>query len=106
MATFTYRVLTPNSTIPLGSSFISTLNIGHPGQISDVSLSLIGLNHAWSSDLDVMLRHETATEDRTLQVMSDVAVGATISNATLVFDDSASEVLAVDPLGPFVDSGI
>ncbi len=43
MATFTYRVSTPNTAIPLGSSFISTLSIGHPGLITDVSLSLIGL---------------------------------------------------------------
>ena len=105
MATFTY---TNNSglTFPDNGATSQALNIfglaGHA--ITDVSVTLTGLNHTWASDLDILLVAPDTVHN--LLFMSDVRSSDDFVNSTLTFSDTATDILSDISDSAPIDSGL
>ena len=81
-------------TIPaLGAATVYPLVIpvsGLAGHITGVKVSLLGLNHTWPDDLDVLL---VGPNNNSVLLMSDVGGSADLINLPLTFSDAASSSL-------------
>ena len=64
---------------------------GLTGTITDVNLSINGLSHTYSDDIDIMLAHPTPATNAT--VMSDAGGANGIVGGNLVLDDEAANQL-------------
>ena len=85
----------PNpTTIPTsgaGSPYPSTINVsGLTGLVSGLQVTLTGLSHSYSDDIDILLVGPTGA--RAL-LMSDVGGSLSLNGATLVFDPNAASFL-------------
>ena len=72
---------------------------GINGPVSRVTVSVIGLNHAYPDDVDLLL---VGPRGQKVMLMSDAGGSAVINNVTLNFDDAAAAVL---PNGATIASG-
>ncbi len=90
------RVAVPASGGAASSPYPSTLDVSRMrGLVSDVDVTLTGLSHARSQDLDVVL---VGPGGQAVTLLSDSADGS-VAGASLTFDDEAPSVL------PAVGSG-
>jgi Ca2+-binding RTX toxin-like protein len=82
----------------------STLTItGLPGAITDLYLTLTGVDHTFAGDLDILLVGPDGTK---LMVMSDIGGNADLEDATLILRDSADQALpAVAPVDGIIAPG-
>ena len=88
----------PNAiTIPssgAGNPYPSTINVsGLTGGINSLKVTLTGLSHTWSDDIDVLLVGPSGAK---ALLMSDTGGSNTLNNVTLVFDPSATGFLPDD----------
>jgi serine protease len=60
-----------------------------------VDVQLLGLTHAWPSDIDVLL---VGPQGQNLVLLSDAGGGWSVSNLDLTFDDAATQSLPQDAL--------
>ncbi|MBK7433389.1 MAG: M36 family metallopeptidase [Chitinophagaceae bacterium] len=58
------------------------------------SVSLIGINHTWSGDLDIAVQSPTGTN---VMLLSDVGGSADFINNTLIFNDAAPGLFTTPP---------
>lgn len=73
------------------SPYPSTINVsGLGGVVSNITVTLRGFNHTWSSDVDVLL---VGPGGQKMLLMSDAGTGAPGANANLTFSDSAAAFL-------------
>jgi serralysin len=103
MAVFTYT-FDLSADIPNNGTYSHVIAItGLDAHLmTEVSMSLIGVTHSFSGDLDVLLVGPDA--GRNLQVMSDVGGTASLDDATLILSDDATQVIAAT--GGVIDSGV
>ena len=74
-----------------GSPYPSTINVsGLGGVVSNITVTLRGLNHTWPSDIDVLL---VGPGGQKMLLMSDAGTTASAANANLTFSDSAAGFL-------------
>jgi subtilisin-like proprotein convertase family protein len=78
---------------------ITTSGLAAP--IQDVDVTLNGLTHTWSDDLDVLLAGPGA---KNTMLMSDAGGGGDISGASLTFNDEAANALP-DGITPPIGTG-
>ncbi len=68
---------------------------GQPAAVTDVNVRLIGMNHTWPDDIDILL---VGPEGQNLIIMSDVGGSADLVNVDLTFDDAAAGLLPDESL--------
>jgi uncharacterized repeat protein (TIGR01451 family) len=95
--TSTNRLVIPHGEgVELTASAIPVSGVG--GAVSKAVVTLSGLSHGYSSDLDVVLQ---APGGQTVVLLSDVGGSTSATNVTLTFDDAASTL----PLASALRSG-
>jgi subtilisin-like proprotein convertase family protein len=67
--------------------FPSTINVGNAGAVSGVSVTLHDVSSTFPADLDVLL---VAPDGHAVMLMSDAAVGSSVSHADLTFSDGGA----------------
>jgi subtilisin-like proprotein convertase family protein len=73
------------------SPFPSIINItGFNNPLADVNIHLLGVNHTWPDDMDILLEGPAG---QNLILMSDTGGSLDIANLTLTFDDAAPTLL-------------
>jgi subtilisin-like proprotein convertase family protein len=83
-----------------GVPFPSSIAVaGVPGVVTHVTVTLFGVSHTFSDDIDVILR---APGGQGVMLMSDAGSGFDLTNANLAFDDCATRVV---PNGTQISSG-
>ena len=76
----------------LANPFPSTITVsGFQHSILRMRVTLVGLSHSYSDDLDILL---VAPDGRSTYLLSDTGGEFTVNNATLTFDDTATNGLA------------
>jgi subtilisin-like proprotein convertase family protein len=69
---------------------------GVAGTVGELTVTLVGLDHAYPADLDVLL---VGPEGQNVTLMSDAGGGIDADDATLVFDDGAEQTTSIgDPI--------
>jgi subtilisin-like proprotein convertase family protein len=68
----------------------TTVVSGVTGTVDKVTVTLLGLTHTWSGDIDIML---SSPSNQTVLVMSDCGYGSKLTNAVMAFDDIAASML-------------
>jgi uncharacterized repeat protein (TIGR01451 family) len=73
------------------SLYPSTIDLsGVPGQISKVTVTVVGITHTFPDDLDILL---VGPAGQKVMLMSDAGSGNALNNVQLTFDDSAASSL-------------
>lgn len=80
-----------------GTPYPYPINIGLPGNVTDVNLVLSGLSHTFPEDLDVVLVNPAGA--KTI-VLSDACDSVDVTNVTWTFDDSAATGLPANTATP------
>jgi subtilisin-like proprotein convertase family protein len=63
---------------------------GVTGTVDKVTISLNGITHAWSGDIDIMV---SSPSNQTVLLMSDCGNGSHLTNANFTFDSTALSIL-------------
>lgn len=74
---------------PFGSAILLS---GMTGLVSNVSVRLNGLTHTWLQDLSVLLLGPNGYQ---VMLLSSAGCDSSLQNASLVFDDSATDLLPI-----------
>ncbi len=92
MAAFTYTNLTPTGTIADAtvSRGIDVSGLTYGQLITGVSMTMIGLQHTWLLDFDIMLM---APGGQNLMVMSDVMGSLNSAYSDVTFSDAGLDIL-------------
>jgi hypothetical protein len=81
--------------------FPSTIDVaGRPAGVTDLDVQLLGLDHTWPADLDVLL---VGPQGQQVTLMSDAGADNAVADVDLVFDDEAAGPL---PDNQVIASGI
>ena len=94
----TYSIQAPGTTggtIGPASPYPSVLHVSSLGQVTNVTVTLIGISHTYASDLDVLL---VGPQGQAVMLMSDVGGIYEIDGLTLWFHDNAPALPDIDPL--------
>ncbi len=82
-----------------GDPYPSSITMsGLTGPVCKVVVTLHGLSHTWTGDIDILL---VAPNGQTCVLLSDVGDPHSVVNATLVFDDNAPSVPSTFASGTF-----
>lgn len=85
----------PTTTSGNANPYPSTINVsGVTGTISKVTVTLSGLSHTYSDDVDILL---VGPGGQSVLLMSDAGSSGNIANVNLTFDDTAATSLPNSP---------